>query len=98
MPLIEKGFTYSEIQDSSIFELLSWLNSFSRKAEMEAARYWLDSERDKLKDKIKPPQLYDSKGNAIPIVPLAEKALYNDAERTFLESLEDKVNEKYLDK
>lgn len=74
----------------NVFSLLSLLNSFTRKQEIELAKYWLDAERDKLKDRNKPPQLYNSKGEAIPIQPVSEQAFYNQIEDNFFEELENK--------
>ena len=67
--------------------MLDLLRAFNRKSELEAARYWLDDEREKLKERIKPPQLYNSKGEAIPIQPVAADRFYDEAEETFLEQL-----------
>jgi hypothetical protein len=73
------------------------MNGFTRRAEMEAAKYWIDQERDKIKDKAKPPQLHDSKGNPIPIMPLSEDLFYNELEKIHFERLEEKDNEKRMD-
>lgn len=73
------------------------LRSFHRKNELEAARYWLDDERDKLKERIKPPQLYNSKGEAIPIQPVAMDQFYAEAEETFLENLGREKNDEFME-
>jgi hypothetical protein len=91
VPLLEKGLSWTEIQDENIFVLLRLLKSFFRKNEIELARYWLDEEFSKLRERTKPPQLYNSRGEAIPIQATSEDLFYKNIEKGFLEDLESEL-------